>query len=292
MKKFPNLGRFFSKISEPWKIFQQNFRTSEKFPTKFPNLGKNSAFTLIELLAVIAIIILLVSILLPMISAAYATGERATCISNLRQLWSANTSYAAEHGTYVAAAQDIHNGNRMRWHGVRSGRRGEFDAAKGPLTPYLGGENRIRSCPSFKDFREDRRANAFESSCGGYGYNSQGVGSQVYVKGDTQEGVEYGMPPSSIKHPAKTVMFCDAALAQPYTHPEYLIEYSFAEAYRHLDGSMARPSIHFRHSGRANVVWCDGHVSAEPMNPDLKTESIALNIGWFGEADNTLFDPH
>jgi len=40
MEKFPNLGSFFTKISEPWKFFHKNFRTLEVFERYFPNLGK------------------------------------------------------------------------------------------------------------------------------------------------------------------------------------------------------------------------------------------------------------
>ena len=87
-------------------------------------------------------------------------------------------------------------------------------------------------------------------------------------------------------------MFCDAAFPQPYgSSPTYLIEYSFAESYTFPGGGSVQPSIHFRHNGRCNVVWCDGHVSSEKMTLSYSPEFDKFKVGWFGAANNDLFDP-
>ncbi len=256
-------------------------------------------FTLIELLTVMATIGLLAALALPTLSAAREAGRRASCASNLRQLYLANSLYAEDHGHYVAAAPDLFTSNLQRWHGIRRHLEEPFDGSKGPLVPYLGAAKAIRACPSFGRFRTEAAANAFEAACGGYGYNATGVGSETYLWGLSLRAMQRGMPPGAIRDPSRTVMFTDTAFPQPYgSNPSYLIEYSFAEAYHWVfspgseSGYRADPSIHFRHRGRSNVVWCDGHVSAELLETRAEDHFTRWEIGWFGPANNTLFDPY
>ena len=257
--------------------------------------NRAGAFTLLELLVVIAVITILATLISPAVFGALEGGREVKCANSLRQLWTANAVYASEMGTYVAAAPDIlGSANRQRWHGGRDGEGDAFDGKRGPLRSYLGHASGIRECPSFEP---DTHENSFEASCGGYGYNVRGVGSQQYRQGFNAEAMALGMEPEMICSPEATVMFTDTAFGQPYDHPSVRIEYSFAEAYRFLDGEgnlagTATPSIHFRHRKRAKVVWCDGHVTAELMSLEADSDQTALGIGWFGTADNALFDPY
>lgn len=250
-----------------------------------------AGFTVIELLTVAAVLAVLGALLMPLASQSQAEARRAVCVSNLRQLAAANTLYASQCGFYAPAAADILTLNHERWHGHRAGGGEAFVAGGGALSPFLGENGRVRDCPAFQPGAE-----GFESGCGGYGYNDRGVGSRSYALGYTVEGVARGMSPAAIVHPAQTVMFADAAFLQNGK----LIEYSFAEAYRHVgerapaaETYVADPSIHFRHQGRADVVWCDGHVSCERLTVTRKAGGFTRHqLGWFGGPDNTLFDPY
>jgi prepilin-type processing-associated H-X9-DG protein/prepilin-type N-terminal cleavage/methylation domain-containing protein len=261
--------------------------------------SQQQGFTLMELIIVVAIILILVGLLVPTLSRARASGKRVYCANNLKVLHRANQMYADEHGEYVAAASDMCGANRNRWHGERSSASRPFDGSEGPLAPYLGGEGRVRSCPSFRRFSASSGANAFEASCGGYGYNAIGVGSQTYLQGYGSEAMARGMATTDIQNPCRTVMFSDCAFPQPYgNNPTHLIEYSFVEPYHWVfspgeeSSYRADPSMHFRHGGRANVVWCDGHVSSEKMETMAEDHFSKWNIGWCGSDDNSLFDPN
>jgi prepilin-type processing-associated H-X9-DG protein len=252
-----------------------------------------SAFTLLELLVVVALLALFTSMLLPALAKAREAALIAPCQNNLRQVFAANEMYAQDYGHYVAAASDIWSANLQRWHGARRSLSEPFEPERGPLARFLGPSRRVRNCPAFPD-----PGKGFESGCGGYGYNDRGVGSQAYLYGYGAGGMQRGMKPANVQNPAATVMFCDAAYPQRSGGQTRLIEYSFAEAYRQLtekppvsEAEIADPTIHFRHRGRAQVVWCDGHVTGETLTTQKAGPFTRNRLGWFGGPDNTLFDP-
>ena len=266
---------------------------------------ENKAFTLIELLVVISIIAVLTAILMPALGAARSGSRALACKSNLRQLLIANIGYATENdGFYVPAASDMWDSAGLhRWHGQRDALDEPFDPLRSPLIGYLA-DGRVKECPLKVEFITGLEWNTnFEQGCGGYGYNMTYIGSRISqsAAGAVQAWKDsYAMTAriTEIAAPAMTLMFADTAMAN---NGKSLIEYSFAEppftVYngRPVTGFYMSPSIHFRHSNRANAGWADGHVEPRQMAGSgdknaYDANSAELNLGWFEPLDNTPFD--
>ncbi len=248
---------------------------------------KRRGFTLLELLIVVAIIAVLAGLLLAVLGSTKDKAQATQCVSNLRQLALANLAHVAEHGGQYVQAQE--RNNNVRWHGVRKNGKQPFDATQGLLAPYLGGERRVKLCGTFRDALKGGQT--FEASTGGYGYNA------AYIGGTWRDTYRAEFV-TNVPQPTRTVMFADTALPRA----NGIQEYAYAEPYQWVDragklaGALA-PSVHFRHAGRANVAWCDGHVSAEEPTRLGATnlyggDASKGNIGWFGpEANNGYWNP-
>lgn len=251
------------------------------------------AFSLVELLISVSVIAMLLAILLPSLAGARDQAKSAVCASNIRQIALANLMYAQDDNDRLCpgAADFLHN--LHRWHGARDRVNQPFDSARGPITPYLGPDGRIRRCPSFRGF--DDGTAAFEAGSGAYGYNNAFLGVELQpFSGDlyTLRTDRGGAALDRVGHPSETLMFADAAFAA-----DRLIEYSFAEPrFFPTSGWRADPSVHFRHSSAANIAWTDGHVDRR-LRTDSYTSGLytadpaRLGIGWFGRSDtNRYFD--
>ena len=69
--------------------------------------NERNGFTLIELLVVITVIALLMAILIPVLNRARETGQRAVCLSNLKQLTLGWLMYAEDHDGEMVSGRSL-----------------------------------------------------------------------------------------------------------------------------------------------------------------------------------------
>ena len=255
-----------------------------------PVLFDTSAFTLVEMLVVIAILAVLMGLLLPVLSSARSAARMAACANNLLQLGMATEIYTGRNDGWYPPAMSPDNNHR--WHGARNSSSEPWDHTRGPLYKYLQ-MNEIHDCPAIRGLNM-MSGGAYELGAGGYGYNSQYIGGTP-----TSDMSRFYAPANqaSIHNHADTIIFGDAASLDATT--KQLIEYSFIEApFYEVWGTNSDPTCHFRHDGQANFAFCDWHVKALNRNdyvhvsgwtPITVEDCIKNDLGYPGP-DNTLFD--
>lgn len=266
-------------------------------------IRERTAFTLVELLVVISIIAILAGLLMSALAQAMSSGRSVSCISNLKQLGTALQGYASEHdGAYVLASPDMGAGNLHRWCGTRTDTSEPFDATKGPLFTYLGGTDGVLRCSEMASQSCRDSAIAFEQASGGYGMNDSFVGSRCWDMG-YPDGCPQPSRQSDFKNHSRTIAFCDTGMPREHDGAQVIIEYAFAQAPWYIGAGSTpmtgwgdpAPSIHFRHNGKANVLWLDGHVASKAMTSTVDSNwyggnNLYWNVGWFGERDFELWD--
>lgn len=256
-----------------------------------------SAFTLIELLTVIAIVGVLAAILVPVAGRARLAARTAASTSNLRQLATATHAYVADNRGFFPPG--ISHDNNTFWHGGRASASAPFEPARGWLGPYYRNASGLKRCPVFATLG-NVVAPVFDGGAGEYGYNA------AYLAGPPpSDGAEPHRPTAfaRLPRPSRTVLFTSSALA--VRSAGSVQEYAFSPPPNdHTEtgalGIDLQPGTHFRFNGKALVAWCDGRVSAESPNPDAwpglnlyRGDNKKALVGWFGPLDaNGYWNPH
>jgi prepilin-type N-terminal cleavage/methylation domain-containing protein/prepilin-type processing-associated H-X9-DG protein len=217
-------------------------------------MNTRRAFTLVELLVVIAVLAVLASLLLPALARSKDSARRIQCVSNIRQLGLAAMMYWEDNGGQAFAYRGAFtNGGDVFWFGwLERGSEGgrAFDASQGALFPYLQGHG-LAICPSLEYISARFKLKATGAA---YGY---GVNRNVTAPTLTQI--------NRMSKPTDTVLFADAAQVntfQPPSSPENPLLEEFYYVHE------LERTAHFRHQQTANAVFGDGHVDRERAVPD------------------------
>lgn len=227
------------------------------------------AFSLIELLVVLAVIALLASLLMPSLNAAQSSARKIHCMSNLRELGVALQIYLADNGTYPVAMTANGLGNWQR-------------------TLWPSATDQVLYCPQLMpasdQFLQYFPANQFIYPH--YGYNANGAvrinpppqnpglgGNFVW----TGPGVGNYLAAAEnwVRAPSQMIAMGDGMtfLPPPLTLPALSPADPLYTIFPYILEPQGYPGVNKKHDNGANVIFCDGHVQ------------YAAQSFWLGSSD-------
>jgi prepilin-type N-terminal cleavage/methylation domain-containing protein/prepilin-type processing-associated H-X9-DG protein len=274
------------------------------------------AFTLIELLVVISVMALLMGILMPALSKAREQGSRVYCLSNLRQMAMAASTYAQNCDDYCPIAHYSGKTSTEIWGynwdftTIKNTSTGKMDVAVGTMWQGQAIE-KIHQCPSFKG-GSITSSNPFS----GYNYNTSYIGHgedervsssyfgevrtariKLFAGVFINKKIVMPVKINKVRHPSRCALFGDGGFNDDTN--------KFMRAPWRWEGDTdnnlkAAGAQAYRHAGMTNVAWCDGHAGSQKelytetlANEKIKLErynASAKNKVGFLSPDNSLYD--
>jgi len=213
-------------------------------------------FSLMELMIVIAILALLTAILTPALRGARAEARRAVCMANLHHVGLATDAYLNDHNESFWRYFTRESGGLRWWFGYEAGGPGSgthrpLDRSRAVLAPYFNGSSDVMQCPEFP-YDTGCYFRKFAVRSTSYGFNMLLGPPNPRVAAARRD--QLGQAPSSVFVFADGVHFDH----NPGTNEGHYIEYKRDP--RQLSGYG-----HFRHRGRATVLYVDGHAAGQRL---------------------------
>lgn len=214
-------------------------------------------FTLVELLVVISIIAVLAAIVVPVLSRTQQNARNANCASNMRQDVAMLNAYRSDHGDYPKANYAL---GAPGWHQVL--------AEGGYLDTNKPGTAKLIQCPQFAHVRPVPEKLIGQKLSAQYSYWPNSDLLPDPNQPDRNHTIRYARGEA-------VVLFMDGAGVQGAMN-QWGIQNIVGK-----DEEMRR--VLFRHFGKMNLVFTDGHLEAVEWNPRDKKNLLNMPERWGAE---------
>ena len=230
----------------------------------FPEVSK--AFTLVEMLVVIAIIGMLAALLLPALARSKLMAQRSVCISNLKQIGLAVKMYANDHGDVLPASAtppaDYWKTNGIDVWNVYKSYIKSYVGLKAPSSP----EDKIFACPSDNFYATTGEQETFNnaplheqarSDYSSYDYNTGNLKTN-YSSGTTFYGIA-GQREGFILEPTKTILVGEMPAWLPFSWHKRQKALQFNNAMNQLcfvDGHVGYVPIYWNSNKTNSGTFC------------------------------------
>jgi prepilin-type N-terminal cleavage/methylation domain-containing protein/prepilin-type processing-associated H-X9-DG protein len=225
------------------------------------------AFTLIELLVVIAVIGILAALLLTAVSRAKGTAQQTHCANNIRQLGIASQGYLTANHAYPFVG-------KVHWQYTLQ--ESEFGSTTNSYFDLM--QQGVWKCPN-----ANKPADYWEDLYLSYGYNCYGLQSAGGITNLQGLGVRsWSISDSPVKESEVVSPSEMIAIGDGFIGGRGVIRDGSGNLMRTHGipdfGSTAR--AYARHQGKANVVFCDGHVESPTLRFLFEDTSDAALVRW------------
>ncbi|PAW76265.1 MAG: hypothetical protein B9S32_15560 [Verrucomicrobia bacterium Tous-C9LFEB] len=225
----------------------------------------SGAFTLMELLVVVAIVGLLISILIPGLTYARKMADSARCVNNLRQLAIGGLSYGADNNGLFPG---------YYWYMPSQVKRGGLADQLG-LYIVKGKMDTVMTCPTAQ--------RTWPVNSNDYPYNRTYAINGIARSCGSDESVFYDIPIrfSQISNPERMMFFIDSpnkymVSGKGWYHDHCIPTQKWASA-RTTAITFMQDEAAYIHSKRMNMAFLDGHIESltkQEVTPRLNDDQF------------------
>lgn len=195
-----------------------------------------NAFTLLELLVVVAIILILAGLVFPLFRQSIEKAKSTACMANLKIISFAAEGYAADHDNTILPNYPIETGEGTWWPNA--------------LLPYLS-DPAVLECPATDRTKLSPEANGYIQANGKPVYVGYTKNIQLSQGADWWDPMNHGNSgtrAAKLNRRSKLVFMVDGTSV------------NVAEWAANPDSGACY--VAYRHSSRANILFLDGHIES------------------------------